>query len=357
MLYMADRGPVPTAGLAVGDPVRPPMGRAVLGSLALAALFVLVVLPAPALPTMWSNGPWAQDPYHVVVSFTVIFVPLVALLSLSRVALCRRDAPLPARRARDLLRVSWILLILIAAMVASAWISVPLPAQRYSWTGSTVAAFAELAVLSGGLLWAGRLFWRASRAPIHAADAPDWLADAVMLGERVSGRLGPLRPRALAIVGWTDRHVITALRRYPLPAAGILAVVFGIAVAISQGVQEGYAPGGYVLFFMVTAFGVFAFAAIVGQHLGFVVRNHQQPTTATDPTLRKRMAHAVVAASASAPVSIAFRSVIWSILGISERQFGWANLNELVLGIAVVTAIATVIVESLIHLARQKRAA
>src|ERR1035437_10174488 len=74
---MVDLTPTPTSALAVGDPARRPAGRAVLGSLTLAALFVLAILPAPALPTMWSNGPWAQDPYHVVVSFAVFFVPLV----------------------------------------------------------------------------------------------------------------------------------------------------------------------------------------------------------------------------------------------------------------------------------------
>src|ERR1035437_7457910 len=94
---MADLTPTPASALAMGDPARRPVGRAVLGSLALAALFVLVILPAPALPTMWSNGPWAHDPYHVVVSFAVFFVPLVSVLCMSRVPLCRRGAPPPAR--------------------------------------------------------------------------------------------------------------------------------------------------------------------------------------------------------------------------------------------------------------------
>ncbi len=58
---MADLMPMPTFDLAVGDPARRPLGRAVLGSLALAALFVVAILPAPALPTMWSRGPWAQS--------------------------------------------------------------------------------------------------------------------------------------------------------------------------------------------------------------------------------------------------------------------------------------------------------
>ena len=318
---------------------------------------MLVILPAPALPTMWSNGPWAQDPYHVVVSFAVFFVPLVSVLCMSRVPLCRRDAPLPTRRVRDLLRISRILLILVLVTVASAWISVALPAQRYSWTGWTVAAFAELAVLTIGLLWAGRLLWRGFKAPIRATAGPDWLADVITLGERISSRLGALRPHALAILRWIDRRIINGLRRYPLPAAAILAVVFGIAVALSQGVQEGYSPGGYLLFFMVTAFGVFAFVTIVGQHLGLVVNDHQLSTTPRNAGLRKCLVHAVVAGSASAPVSIAFRSVIWSALGISERRVGWPDFNELVLGMAVVTAMVAVVVESLVYLSRQRHAA
>ena len=147
---MADPTPMQSSAFAAGDPARRPVGRAVLGSLMVAALFVVAVLPAPTLPTMWSNGPWAQDPYHVVLSFAVFFVPLTAALCMSRVPLCRRTAPLPTRRARDLLRVSRLLLILVLATVASAWTSVALPAQPYSWTGSTVAALAELAVLTIG---------------------------------------------------------------------------------------------------------------------------------------------------------------------------------------------------------------
>ncbi len=348
---MADLTATPTSALAVGDPARRPVGRAVLGLLTLAALFALVTLPAPELPTMWSNGPWAQDPYHVVVSFAVLSVPLVAGLCVSRVPLCRRDAPLPTRRARDLLRISRILLILVLATVAGAWISVAWPAQRYSWTAPTIAAFAELAVLTVALLWASRLLWQAFKTPIRAAAGPDWLADVITLGERVSGRLGALRPAALAILGWSDRRVIGGLRRYPLLAAASLAAVLGMSVAISQGVQEGYAPGGYVLFFMVTALGLFAFITIVGQHLGLVV-NHREPSVHAG--IRKGLVHAAVAAGVSAPVSIAFRSVIWSALGISQQQVGWSDFNELVLGMAAAAAVLTVLVESLVYLARRR---
>jgi hypothetical protein len=335
----------PALALAVGDPVRRSIGRAVMGSLVVGGLFVLATLPAPALPTMWSNGPWAQDPYHVVVSFAVLFVPLVALLCMSRLPLCRRYAPLPTRRARDLLRVSRILLLLVLATVAAAWISVAAPAQRYGSTSSTAAAFAELGVLTVALLWAGRLLWRGLKAPVGEAAGSDWLADVITLGERASSRLGGLSRYALAILRWTDRRIINAVRRHPLLAAAILAAALGVAVAIPQGIQEGYTSGGYLLFFMVTALGAFAFITVIAQHLGLVVSDQPRPANAG---VRKLLIHAVVAASASAPVAIAFRSVIWSALGISEQQPGWPDFNELVLGVAALTAVVTVVVESLV---------
>jgi hypothetical protein len=349
---MTDPAATQAPALSVGDPDRRLIGRAVLGSLALAALFVLATLPVHVVPTMWAYGPWSRDPYHVVVSFAVIFVPLVAALCMSRAPLCRRDAPLPTRRARDLLRVSRILVLLVLVMVASAWISVALPAQRFSWTDSTVTAFGDLAVLSVAALWAGQLLWRAFRVPIGEAAGADWLADVMVLGEQVSSRFGVLRPHAPSVLRWTDRRVINGLRRHPLLMAAIFSVVFGVAVAISQGVQEGYSLGGYLLFFLVTALGVFAFTTIVGQHLGLVVGERAEPAPPTRAELRRCLIHAAVAASASAPAAIAFRSVIWSVFGVSEQQAGWLDLNELVLGVAAVAASVTVMLESLLHRSR-----
>ena len=353
---MADPAATPAPALSVGDPARRLIGRAVLGSLALAALFVLATLPEHAVPTMWADGPWSQDPYHVVVSFTVIFIPLVAALCVSRAPLCRRDAPLPTRRARDLLRVSRILVLLVLVMVASAWTSVAFPAQRYSWTGSTVTAFCDLAVLSVASPWTGNLLWRAFRVPIGEAAGADWPTDVIALGERVSSRFDVLRPHAPAVLRWIDHRIINGLRRHPLITVAIVSVAFGIAVAISQGVQEGYSFGGYLLFFLVTALGVFAFTTIVGQHLGLVVGDAAEPATAANGELRNCLIHAAVAASASAPFAIAFRSVIWPVFGISEQQAGWLDLNELVLGTAAVTASVTVMLESLLHRSRRNHA-
>jgi hypothetical protein len=101
---------------------------------------------------------------------------------------------------------------------------------------------------------------------------------------------------------------------------------------------------------------VFAFTAIVGQHLGLVVGERAEPAPPANAELRRCLIHAAVAASASAPVAIAFRSVIWSVFGVSEQQAGWLDLNELVLGAAAVAGSVTVMLESLLHRSRHRHA-
>jgi hypothetical protein len=101
---------------------------------------------------------------------------------------------------------------------------------------------------------------------------------------------------------------------------------------------------------------VYAFTAIVGQHLGLVVGERAEPAPPANDELRRCLIHAAVAASASAPVAVAFRSVIWSVFGVSEQQAGWLDLNELVLGAAAVAGSVTVMLESLLHRSRHRHA-
>jgi hypothetical protein len=54
--------------------------------------------------------------------------------------------------------------------------------------------------------------------PSDSAGA-DWLADVIVLGERVSGRFAVLRPYAPSVLRWVDRRVINGLRHHPLPTA------------------------------------------------------------------------------------------------------------------------------------------
>jgi hypothetical protein len=331
--------------LQVNDPRRPLIGRAVLSTLALSALFVVLTLPIAKLPTMWVHGPWTVDPYHVVVSFAVPFAGLLALISISRVPLCRRDEPLPTRRARDLLRASRLIVAVVFFTVVGDWISVPLQRYRYSWGLTTVTPLAGLSVLTIATLWTAHKVWSAPRQPRGDLHGPDWLADAITLSEQQALRLGPVQPLATTILEWTDRRVITQIRRHAVAFAAAKSVLFGALVAVSQGVQEGYPPGGFVLFFVVASCGMFTFAMLAGSYLGML--GHSRPRPHSRP--RTTLIRVAVATSASAPAAIAFRTAIWSLLGVHQSTFSWLALDETVLAVAAATAILTLAIESLLR--------
>lgn len=336
---------VPAIEFPVGDPRRAQIGRAVLGTIVLAALFVVLTLPSPNLPTMWVHGPWTVDPYHVMVSFAVPFAALLALVCMLRVPLCRRDEPLPTRRVRDLLRASRLIVALALATVASDWISLPLQPYRYSWEPATVLPLAGLVVLTVASLWAALQLRRALGQLARRPVGPDWFADAITLGERQAARLGPLRPLAIATLSWSDRCLVRRIRGHPLVLAAGTSALFGVAVALSQGMQEGYPPGGLVLFFVVAACGMFAFLMVAGWHLGLVTDRGPQPASRAS----RRLTRVAVASSASVPVAIAFRFAIWSAFGINHAKFSWLALDEIVLGVATATALLTLVLDCLLR--------
>ena len=327
--------------LPVNDPRRPLIGRAVLSTLALTALFFVFTLPTPRLPTMWVHGPWTVDPYHVVVSFAVPFAALLALTCGFRVPLCRRDAPLPMRRTRDLLRASRLIVAVVLLTVIGDWISLPLEHYHYSWALTTVAPLAGLGVLTIAALWTAGQVWSAPRQPPGGLLGPDWLADAVTLSKQQTNRLGPAGRLATTLLDWVDSRVITHIRRHAIAFAAAKSLLFGALVAISQGVQEGYPAAGYVLFFVVASAGFFAFAVLAGSYLGLLGDRHQQHRSRASTTLTR----VFVATSASIPVAIAFRTAIWSLLGVPHKSFSWLTLDVTVLAVAATVAMLTLLVD------------
>jgi hypothetical protein len=329
--------------LPVDDPRRPLIRRAVLGTLTLAALFFVLTLPTHRLPTMWVHGPWTVDPYHVVVSFSVPFAALLALTCGLRVPLCRREEPLPVRRVRDLLRGARLIVGVVLLTVIGDWISLPLEQYHYSWALTTIAPLAGLVLLSIVALWTARQVWSAPRQPTGVVQGPDWLADAITLSRRQTRRLGPAQPLAIAALNWADRRVITQVRRHAIALAAASSALFGALVAVSQGVQEGYPAAGYLLFFVVASSGFFAFALLAGSYLGLLGDGHRKQRSRARTTLTRVFA----ATSASVPVAIAFRTAIWSLLGVPHQTFTWTALDLTVLGVAATTAIVTLVLDRL----------
>ena len=80
--------------LSVGDGVRQHVGRAIVGSLAVAAAYAVFTVLAKETPALYLHQPWQDDPYDALVSFDFVAVPLLVVIGGLRVQLCRRyEAP------------------------------------------------------------------------------------------------------------------------------------------------------------------------------------------------------------------------------------------------------------------------
>ncbi len=332
--------------LRVGDPVRSTIGRAALGSTVVAVVFVVMTWAAKELPSLYVREPWQDDPYDTVVSFALWCVPMLVALCTLRVVMCRRDAPLPVRRALDVVRASRVLVAAVALTLASEWSSVLVHAHRAAWTATTTAliwGLLLLTVLTVAVSRALRLAGRATRRFADAPSQPDWLADAIALGERHAQRLGSSRRLALRVLRWLDSELIARIRCYPLRACGVFAVGAGVALASPQVIYEGYSTTVAVFFVAVAGCGMFAIIAIVGSHLRIVERP-DAPSSAVSVAL--------VLACASVPLTVAFRDALWALLA-TDTDGGLAELAELAIGVAMATG---AVVLAAVPLARGRRA-
>jgi hypothetical protein len=278
------------------------------------------------------------------VSFAVPFAALLGLICGFRLPLCRRDELLSIRRTRDLLRASRLIVAVVLLTVTADWISLPLEQYRYSWTANTVVPLGGLIVLTIVAAWTVRQVWNAPRQPPGDLAGPDWLADAMTLSKRQTIHLGRAERLATTLLDWTDRRVIAQIRRHAIAFAAAKSTLFGALVAVSQGVQEGYPAGGYVLFFVVATCGFFTFAVLAGSYLGLLGDIHPRQGS------RVRTATRVyVATCASVPIAIAFRTAIWSLLGVPQKTFTWLALDVTILAVAATTAILTLTVNRLLQ--------
>ncbi len=326
---------------AVGDGARLRIGRAVLGSMFVAVVFVGFTWTAKELRVLYLHEPWQDDPYDAVVSFSIWCVPLLAAACTLRIALCRRQAALPVRRAYDLLRASRALVAIVLVTLASDWASVVLHAHRSTWTATTAALIGALAVITALTVAVSRELRRAGREPIRPGDTPsqpDWLADALVLGEREAARLGPWRNEALGALRWLDRQLVARIRRRPLRASAIGSLALSGVVASPQLVEEAYAPKLAVFVLAATACGMFAFLVVAGSHLRVVGRPNAPPG---------RAASAFVLACASVPLTVAFRGSLWWVLATSDRDAGLDQLIVLTIVVAIATSTLAIVTQPL----------
>lgn len=336
---MIVQAPPPGPGhvLAVGDPRRPAIGRAVVGTLLAAVVFFLCTGPVKQIAPLYDHAPWLNDPFDTAVSFAMFFVPLVAACCLARVPLCRKSEPLPAARVRDLLRGCRVVLGAVAVTLLAEWVSVVIGANRAQWNGATWLQVGLLVLMTVLTLRAAAGLRRVPvpRLPDSAdrTGVPDWLTDMVAIAARESRWLGPFRRPVLSAVGWTDRRLLSMVRRHPLRAASVVAVALGVTVGAWQGVSEGYDAPVMLTFIALFGCGMFALLAGAGSYLGFV-RGAVQLRG-----IRRRAADAAVVTCAGVLVAFAFRYHLWWIVGSSNAVAGLPQLLAL-LGISALSVFA-----------------
>src|SRR4051794_33148281 len=87
-----------------------------------------------------AHSPWQDDPYDVVVSFTQLLVPALAVAMAVRIAGRR-----PQSRLLDLLRGGRALVGMVAVTVVTGWVAVALGVHGDDWGGTGRLLIAALA--------------------------------------------------------------------------------------------------------------------------------------------------------------------------------------------------------------------
>jgi hypothetical protein len=331
------------AELSVGDPVRRRAGFAVISSLVVVTAYGAVTVLTKEIHALELHQPWQDDPYDVPVSFDFAILPLLVIIGATRAQLCRRCEPLPARRLVDLVRAAWIAVWLSGVTALAEWIAVALGLHRAEWTAATAWQVAALGVLSVAIIACGVLLHRARSGLARCARAgaqPDWLADAIILCQRESRRLGPLQAPAELAVRWLDRQVIARVRARPIAAAVALAVALALPFVAVKVVLEGY-PAPLVAFvFALTAAVLFAFVVIAGSCLRVVAPREPRPSV---------LLCAAVAACMGGPVVFAFHD---SVLAAAHVRQSAGALSVLLFGGGAAAGLVSLVAQATIRRAR-----
>ncbi len=318
-----------------GDPRRRVIGVAAVGALALSLLFVVAAYAAKELRWLYLHAPWQDDPYDAVVSFTIFFVPLTAAVNATRLALCRRDQPLPWERARLIIRGSRFASLLVTLTLGADWISVATRTDPGAWTQVTAYLIVGLAVISVPAVIVLVALHRASRLlpPATDASSDDWLADAAATAAWYARTLGPPGRRWADVAIRLEQRIAAQVRARPLAIASALALAFAGLLVVATAIGEGPGAGLWIDVVVATS-AMFAFAVAAGSHLRLVVPLHPLHGA------RRRMVDAVVSACAAVPVALALRGSLWWLVGGGSPHPG--QLLEL-LGVAAACCFVAVL--------------
>lgn len=333
------------AYLQVGDPRRPLVWLAVRRTFLLALVFSLSTGPVKQL-SLYHHAPWTNDPYDTVVSFSMLFVPFVAVLGLARVWLCRTSEALPLDRLRDVLHACVVVLVCVIATSATEWAAVAAGANHAHWNAATWLQLALLTVVTIAAVPAVIDLRRARlpRPPSGASRSVDWLADAPVLARRLSRWLGPLSGPWLEVVDWGERHMVPRVRRHPLWTAGVACAVFGTVLGGNQATQEHYDLANAVLVVVLIACGTFLFLVTAGPFLGLV----RAPVRLLGA--RRRAVDALATTIVVGFVAFAFRYHLWWLVDSTNDRAGTRQLVELLLSVGIPSFVVALAAETVLGL-------
>jgi hypothetical protein len=332
--------------MAVGDPRRSIIRRAVFGTLIAAATFFALTGPVKEFKPLYNHAPWLNDPFDTVVSFMMFFVPFVTASCLVRLWLCRRFEPLSIARVRDLLRGCRVVLMGIAFTLVTEWIGFVIGGNRSQWDGATWLQIGFLVLMTTVSAKVAVDLHRCSVPQIPRANvtagAPDWLSDALAVAERQSQLLGPLQGPAGRALIWINRRPLTAVRRHPLWSAAVACCIFGLAAGVNQAVREGYDGPSMVTLISLLSCGTFGLVVGTGSYLG-LVRSDVHLWGA-----KRRAVDAGVSTCLGALVAFAFRYHLWWIVGSNNAAAGVPQLLFLLGMVALLIFASVFVVESLL---------
>ncbi len=333
--------------LAVGDPRRPLIRRAVFGTIWAAAVF-FVFTATKEVKTVYGHSPWLNDPYDTVISFTMFFVPLVTACLLAQVSLCLRSEPLSTARVVAVVRGCRVAVGAVVVDLASAWLAVFLGANESHWSlAATGTEIGLLGLATAVAITAVVHLVRVPRLPgpvqPYGPGAPDWLGDAVTVVRRESRRLRPLRRIASGAADWAEQSVVQRARRHPIGAAAIASAVFGVTVFGWQGYREGYFLPVTLLAMALGFCAMFAFLVPAGSYFGLV--RSSRPSYG----VQRRVIDASVAGCAAAIAALAFRNSLWWVVGSTPGAAGPSRLAALTGGAVLVAFLVVAVLETVLH--------
>ena len=297
----------------------PRIRNAVVGTFLVAAMFMTFTITSKEFSALYHHTPWENDPYDTTVTFAIFFVPMLVGICLLPLIHTKRSESLMPSSLIMLLRGCGVVIAVIILTLLSDWLSVAASANRKQWNGTTgllIALLITMTVISGrivlDLYQARKLVSRMDFASVVETD-------------------------------WLGIHWVGLLRRHPVATASLVASLFGLLLAISQ-VRESGLGAISLLFFAVAWCGMFAFLIVIGSYLGLIRTNTKLSV------VERRLLDSVVISCTIVPITLAFRSSLWWIVGSSDALAQLPQLGELLALSALVGFSLTLIFEILFRI-------